>query len=100
MRSRLQQVVALGMLVLAAGCATGSGTVDLPHPRALPTFNPSDSHDYRVPGDVLIPVSHPPDATVTAREPIAHWERWIEAGAARFSPIASWSLFSLALVVF
>jgi hypothetical protein len=100
MRSRFQRVVGLGMLVLAAGCATGSGTVDLPQPRAIPTFNPSDSHDYRVPDDVMIPLSHPPDAIITAREPAAHWERWIEARAARFSPITSWSLFSLALIVF
>jgi len=90
MRGRLQRVIGTGLLLLlAAGCAPGAGgTTDLPHPRPLPRLHDKD--------DVVIPVDHPPDARVVAREPYARWENHLNLALFNTLPI-SWVLMGLAI---
>ena len=91
MRRRVQRVIGTGLLlVLAAGCAPGAGGVtDLPQPRPLPRLHDTD--------DVVIPVTHAPDARVVAREPYARWENHLNLALFKTMPI-SWALMGLAIV--
>jgi hypothetical protein len=90
MRRRIQRIVGIGVLVLAAGCATGAGLfTDLPQTQPLPRV-----HD---PDDVLIPVRHPPDGSITAREPAPHWERNLNGALSRLLPLPNWA--NLLLVI-
>jgi hypothetical protein len=89
-RRRLQRIVGIGVLLLAAGCATGAGlAADLPQARPLPMLHPSD--------DALIPVRHPPDAIVTSREPDARWEKQLNLALLRAAPapVVNWALLGL-----
>lgn len=76
-------ILAIGLLVLTTGClARGMGPIaaDLPVQRPLPSQTLDDdkvpgaratvgAEVHRPVGDVLIPVLHPPDAKIIAREP-------------------------------
>jgi len=55
---------------------------------------------FQPPPDVLIPVVHPPDALIIAREAEARREKQLDAAAARVSPGVNWVLLGLALVTF
>jgi len=87
MRRRVS--VGIGLLILTTGClASGMGrAADLPQTRPLPAHRPSD--------DVMIPVLHPPDALIIAREPHARWVTRLDAALVRVAPIVDWSLFGL-----
>ena len=104
MRRRLGRIVGIGLLVLA-GCATGAGlAADLPQTRPLPMLDSPDDvvtpRVLRPPSDVMIPVLHPPDALIVAREPEARWLKRLNASLARHSlPVAAnWSLLGLVAV--
>jgi len=55
---------------------------------------------FRPPHDVLIPVVHPPDALIVARETETRWEKQLHAAGARTSPVINWALLGLMLAVF
>ena len=102
MRRRLPQVVWIGVLMLAAGCATGAGlAADLPQTRPLPMLRSLDDSsippEQRPPDDVLIPVLHPPDHLITAREPNPRWVSRLDAALMRLAPepAVNWALLAL-----
>ena len=97
------------VLLLAGGCARGARyAADLPQPKPLPTAESLDDGfssspaGNRSPGDILIPVRHPPDGLIVAREPDAHWVKQVEASLTRAapSPLVNWSLLGLLLLAF
>jgi hypothetical protein len=107
MRRRLQRIVGIGVLMLAAGCATGAGlAADLPQTRPLPMVHSLD--DVVVPprpasqDDVLIPVLHPPDASIIAREPEPRWEKQLNATLVRGAPapLVNWALVGFVVAFF
>jgi hypothetical protein len=55
---------------------------------------------FQLSPDVLIPVVHPPDALIIAREAEARREKQLDAAAARVSPGVNWVLLGLALATF
>ena len=89
-----QMIAAIGLLVLTSGCLSryGRGATDLPHTRPLPVKSPL--------GDVLIPVDHPPDGLVVAREPQPRWVTQLNGTLARHAPdpIVNWSLLGLLIL--
>lgn len=111
MRRRL--IVGIGLLFLTTGClARGIGRVaaDLPQTRPLPSqslgdagvpgvHRPTSSDVHRPVGDVLIPVLHPPDAMIIAREPRGRRGQLDAAlmGAAPVLHLVNWSLFAVAI---
>lgn len=95
----------MGVLALAAGCATGAGlAADLPQARPLPMVHSLDDvvvpPQFQTPDDVLVPVVHPPDALIIARETGPRWEKQLNATAARTPAALNWALLGLALVAF
>jgi len=105
MRSRLRRVVGIGILLLAAGCATGAGlAADLPVPRPLPTLQSLDDitvpPELRPANDVVIPVQHPPDALIVARQREAPRVSRLEMALLRVPPVVNWALLGLAVAAF
>ena len=104
MRRQLPRIALIGGLVLAAGCATRPIAADLPQPRRLPVQRSVDdavSHPmFDSPTDVLIPVQHPPDAVIIAREPVPRVQRQLYAALWRHDPgpAVNWSLLALVIV--
>ena len=114
MRRRL--IVGIGLLYLTAGCLAGGmgrGASDLPVTRPLPSQTlgddrfagqgPATGHTAPVPspaGDVLIPVLHPPDEKIIAREPPGRQARQLHAELMKAGPILAlmnWSLFAVVI---
>lgn len=98
---RIRRVLGVGVLLLVAGCYSGAGTAaDLPRLKPLPMAHSSGERGSpadQTTQDVLIPVTHPPDALVVAREPSARWETRLDASIARLTPIAYAGLLGLAV---
>jgi hypothetical protein len=104
MRKRLQQIVGIGVFMLMAGCATGAGfAADLPQARPLPMLHSLDDTsippEQRPPEDVLIPVFHPPDALIIAREHDSRQVRRLDAALVRVAPAPAVNWALLALVI-
>lgn len=113
MRRRL--IVGIGLLLLTTGClvgGTGRVAADLPQTRPLPTLQSWDdavvpdvprtvgSDVHRPVGDILIPVLHPPDAMIIAREPRGRRGRQLDAALVRAAPVVplvNWSLFAVVI---
>ena len=91
-------IAGTGFLLLTGGCYS-HGTrmaADLPRTRPLPTQSSSEGRDPAA-GDVMIPVRHPPDGAITAREPYPRWEAMLNAALVRTepSPLVIWSMFAV-----
>ena len=112
MRRRL--IVAIGLLLLTTGCLApgmGRGASDLPVTRPLPSHPSGDagvpgvhgrggSDVHRPAGDVLVPVLHPPDALIIAREPAGRRVRQLDAALMKAGPVMAlmnWSLFAVVI---
>jgi len=112
MRRRL--IAGIGLLLLTTGClARGMGRVaaDLPVTRPLPSQSSGDAgvpgvhrsggaDVHRPAGDVLIPVLHPPDAMIIARERPGRRVRQLDAALMKAGPVMAlmnWSLFAMVI---
>lgn len=101
---RRQQIVGIGLLLLTTGCLVGGigRAADLPQTQPLPTQSWDDDRApaERGPvGDVMIPVIHPPDAMVVAREPHGRRARRLDAALVRaaFAPAVNWVFFAVVI---
>ncbi len=100
MRRGVQKILGSGMLVLAAGCATGAGlAADLPQPRTFHTIDPSTAQGSRYPDEILIPVLQPADGLIVAREPRSRSGKQLDAAIARAFPLPTWAWFGLLFVL-
>jgi len=103
-------IVGFGILLLTTGCyaAVVGRAADLPQTRPLPMQSSDDpvvpgvqrpvgSSVPRPLGDILIPVHHPPDAIITAREPYAPWETRLESAVVRAVRGVNWALFAMVI---
>ena len=112
MRRRL--IAGIGLLFLTTGClarSVGRVAADLPVTRPLPSQTSGDagvpgghrlvgSDVHRPAGDVMIPVLHPPDAMIIAREPPGRRVRQLDAALMKAGPVLAlmnWSLFAMVI---